>query len=228
MLQADRAASLEDLRALCQAAQDAVLAYEARTSQELGAEETGLLQHPADEPAPAWLGVLVAAYKAKQSEVVMRVGASSAAAAMTAAAPAVVAGAPPPAPAARIESSELFELFNVQSGGAGLGERERPQEAAVLLGYAAAKKSSPSLPSLQEMLKAVGALEGVPTLAELPRHAVVTAFSDGGAGRDSGGGPAGWQALPGDEDETSGGRVGVRGGRRRSAGLRGRKTRRCA
>jgi len=100
----------------------------ARTSQELGAEETGLLQHPADEPAPAWLGVLVAAYKAKQSEVVMRVGASSAAAAMTAAAPAVVAGAPPPAPAARIESSELFELFNVQSGGAGLGERERPQE----------------------------------------------------------------------------------------------------
>ena len=58
--------------------------------------------------------------------LLMRVGASSAAAAMTAAAPAVVAGEPPPAPAAKIESSELFELFNVQSGGAGLGERERP------------------------------------------------------------------------------------------------------
>ena len=96
LLQADQAASLDDLRALCQAAQDAVLAYEARTREQLGAEETVLLQHPAAEPAPAWLGVLVAAYKAKQSEVVMRVGASSAAAAMTAAAPAVVAGAPPP------------------------------------------------------------------------------------------------------------------------------------
>ena len=58
MLQADPAASLDDLRALCQAAQDAALAYEVRTSEQLGAEETGLLQHPADEPAPAWLGVL--------------------------------------------------------------------------------------------------------------------------------------------------------------------------
>ena len=178
MLQADPAASLDDLRALCQAAQDAALAYEVRTSEQLGAEETGLLQHPADEPAPAWLGVLVAAYKAKQSEVVMRVGAKSAAAAMAEAAPAVVGGAPPRAPAAKVDPSELIEFFNLQSGGAGLGERERPPEAAVLLGYEAAKKSLPSLPPLQEMLKAVGALEGAPTLAELPRHGVVTAFSD--------------------------------------------------
>ena len=46
------------------------------------------------------------------------------------------------------------------------------------MGYEAAKKSPPSLASLQEMLKALGALEGALTLAELPRHGVVTAFSD--------------------------------------------------
>ena len=85
--------------------------------EQLDADETALLRHTADEPAPAWLVVLVAAYKAKQSEVVTRAGAKSAAAAMAEAAPTVVGGAPPRAPAAQADPSALFDFFNMAALG---------------------------------------------------------------------------------------------------------------